>query len=149
MQAVADALIPIANIVMAWNTAQMQVVFDRWAERRSGAVSPTLVGRIAPTRTEDIVMRGIFRFPSKNMPTPCCRPGPPQKSMWWDNNRALARQRVFLTPVIAPKMRGPRIGRPKTISQRYDGEELGYIAAAISACTASGKLAGDGTPNTG
>jgi len=29
----------------------------------SGAVSPTLVGRIAPTRTEGINMRGIFRFP--------------------------------------------------------------------------------------
>ena len=63
MQAVADALSLIANIVMAWNTAQMQVVFDRWAERRSGAVSPTLIGRIAPTRTEGINMRGIFRFP--------------------------------------------------------------------------------------
>lgn len=63
MQAVADALSLIANIVMAWNTAQMQVVFDRWAERRSGAVSPRLVGRIAPTRTEGINMRGIFRFP--------------------------------------------------------------------------------------
>jgi hypothetical protein len=48
---------------MAWNTAQMQVVFDRWAERRSGAVSPMLIGRIAPTRTEGINMRGIFRFP--------------------------------------------------------------------------------------
>ena len=63
MQAVVDALSLTANIVMAWNTAQMQVVFDRWAERRSGAVSPTLIGRIAPTRTEGINRRGIFRFP--------------------------------------------------------------------------------------
>ena len=34
MQAVADALSLLANIVMAWNTAQMQAVLDRWAHRR-------------------------------------------------------------------------------------------------------------------
>jgi TnpA family transposase len=30
MQAVADALSLLANIVMAWNTAKMQAIFDRW-----------------------------------------------------------------------------------------------------------------------
>ena len=34
MQAVADALSLLANIVMAWNTAQMQTVLDRWKNRR-------------------------------------------------------------------------------------------------------------------
>ena len=34
MQAVADALSLLANIVMAWNTRQMQSVLDRWANRR-------------------------------------------------------------------------------------------------------------------
>ena len=34
---------------MAWNTAQMQVVFDKWGQRRNGAVAPELIGRIAPT----------------------------------------------------------------------------------------------------
>jgi TnpA family transposase len=63
MQAVADALSLLANTVMAWNTAKMQIIFDRWAQRRSGAVSPELIGRIAPTRTEGINMRGVFRFP--------------------------------------------------------------------------------------
>jgi TnpA family transposase len=63
MQAVADALSLLANIVMAWNTAQMQAVFDKWGQRRSGAVAPELIGRIAPTWTERINMRGVFRFP--------------------------------------------------------------------------------------
>jgi len=63
MQAVADALSLLANIVMAWNTAQMQAVFDKWGHRRSGAVPPELIGRIAPTWTEGINMRGVFRFP--------------------------------------------------------------------------------------
>jgi TnpA family transposase len=63
MQAVADALSLLANIVMAWNTAKMQGIFDRWAQRRSGAVPPELIGRIAPTRTEGLNMRGIFSFP--------------------------------------------------------------------------------------
>ena len=63
MQAVADDLSLLANVVMAWNTAKMQAIFDRWAQRRSGAVAPELIGRIAPTRTEGLNMRGIFSFP--------------------------------------------------------------------------------------
>ena len=63
MQAVADALSLLANIVMAWNTAQMQQALEHWAQRPSAAVPPELIGRIAPTRTEGINLRGIFRFP--------------------------------------------------------------------------------------
>jgi hypothetical protein len=63
MQAVADALSLLANIVMAWNTEQMQAIFDRWARRRNGAIPPRLIARCAPTRTEGLNMRGIFRFP--------------------------------------------------------------------------------------
>ena len=62
MQAVADALSLLANIVMAWNTAQMQSVFDRWRNRRQ-VIPPELTGRIAPTRIEGINLRGVFRFP--------------------------------------------------------------------------------------
>ena len=62
MQAVADALSLLANIVMAWNTTQMQAVLDRWANRRQ-IVPPELIGRIAPTRLEGINLRGVFRFP--------------------------------------------------------------------------------------
>lgn len=49
MQAVADALSLLANIVMAWNTAQMQAVLDRWSNRRQ-IISNELIGRIAPAR---------------------------------------------------------------------------------------------------
>jgi len=62
MQAVADALSLLANIVMGWNTHQMQAVLDRWANRRQ-IVPPELIGRIAPTRLEGINLRGVFRFP--------------------------------------------------------------------------------------
>jgi hypothetical protein len=41
----------------------MQQVLDHWAQRRSGVVPPELIGRIAPTRTEGINLRGVFRFP--------------------------------------------------------------------------------------
>ena len=47
---------------MAWNTAQMQKVLDHWAQRRGGTVPPELVGRVAPSRTEGINLRGVFRF---------------------------------------------------------------------------------------
>ncbi len=62
MQAVADALSLLANIVMAWNTMQMQSVLDRWANRRQ-VIPPELIGKIAPTRLEGINLRGVFRFP--------------------------------------------------------------------------------------
>jgi hypothetical protein len=41
----------------------MQQVLDHWAQRRGGAVPPELIGRVAPTRTEGINLRGVFRFP--------------------------------------------------------------------------------------
>jgi TnpA family transposase len=63
MQAVADALSLLANLVMAWNTMKMQSILDRWNTRRSTAVPPELIGRIAPTRTEGINLHGVFGFP--------------------------------------------------------------------------------------
>jgi hypothetical protein len=48
---------------MAWNTMKMQSILDRWNTRRSTAVPPELIGRIAPTRTEGINLRGVFSFP--------------------------------------------------------------------------------------
>jgi Tn3 transposase DDE domain/Peptidase family M13 len=67
MQAVADALSLLANIVMAWNTEKIQAIFDRWAKRRNGAIPPKLIARCAPTRTEGLNMRGIFRFPIRSV----------------------------------------------------------------------------------
>ena len=57
MQAVADALSLLANIVMAWNTVQMQRILG------SENVPSALIGRIAPTHIEGLNLRGIFRFP--------------------------------------------------------------------------------------
>ena len=62
MQAVADALSLLANIVMAWNIAQMRTALDRQVNRRQ-PVPPESFGRIAPTRIEGINLRGVFRFP--------------------------------------------------------------------------------------
>jgi TnpA family transposase len=64
MQAVADALNLLANIVMAWNTMQLQAVLGRWANRRQ-FIAPELTGKVAPTRLEGINLRGIFRFPTE------------------------------------------------------------------------------------
>jgi hypothetical protein len=63
LAAVGDALGLLANLVMARNTAQMQAAFDSLNARESIAVPPELIGRIAPTRTERISLRGVFRFP--------------------------------------------------------------------------------------
>jgi TnpA family transposase len=63
MHAVADALSLLTNIVMAWNTAQMQAVIDRWNNRRREQVPLKLIGRIAPTRIEGINLRGCLPIP--------------------------------------------------------------------------------------
>jgi hypothetical protein len=75
MQAVADALSLLANLVMAWNTMKMQLVLDRWNTRRSTTVPSELIGRIAPTRTEGINQsaRRVLAFPSSNTLNNCCR----------------------------------------------------------------------------
>ena len=71
LAAVGDALGLLANLVMAWNTAQMQAAFDRLNARKSAAVPPELIGRIAPTRTEGINLRSgaCSDSPSKPMPS--------------------------------------------------------------------------------
>jgi hypothetical protein len=63
MQAVTDALALLANIVMTWNTARMQSVIDGWKLKRGYVVAPALIAKIAPTRTEGLNLRGVFRFP--------------------------------------------------------------------------------------
>ena len=62
MQAVADGLSLLANTVMAWNTMQMQVVVNRWANRRQ-VIEADIMAKIAPTRLSGLNLRGIFRFP--------------------------------------------------------------------------------------
>jgi hypothetical protein len=42
---------------------KMQSVLDQWNARRSTAVLPEMIGRVAPTRTEGINLRGVFTFP--------------------------------------------------------------------------------------
>jgi hypothetical protein len=73
MQAVADALSLLANLVMAWNTMKIQSILDRWNVRRATAVPPELIGRIAPTRTEGINLCGVFSFPIEQYADSCCR----------------------------------------------------------------------------
>ncbi|URD45714.1 transposase (plasmid) [Pseudomonas sp. BYT-5] len=74
MQAVADALSLMANIVMAWNTSQMQAVLDRWSNRRQ-VIPPELIGKIAPTKLESINLRGVFASRLTAMLTKSCLRG--------------------------------------------------------------------------
>ncbi|MBC7710466.1 MAG: DUF4158 domain-containing protein [Rhizobacter sp.] len=64
IQSVADFLNLLANLVKAWNTMQMQQVLQGWPNRRQH-VAPELMRKIAPTRTEGINLRGVFRFPTE------------------------------------------------------------------------------------
>jgi hypothetical protein len=97
MQAVADALSLLANLVMAGNTTKMQPVLDRWNARRSTAVPPELIGRIAPTRTEGINLRGVFTFPIEQYQAQLLPSLPATKSraFWRLNGSSERRQRLL------------------------------------------------------
>ncbi len=71
MQAVADALSLLANIVMAWNTSQMQAVLDRWSNRRQ-VIPPELIGKIAPPGWRASTCGVCFAFLLTVMPTKSC-----------------------------------------------------------------------------
>ncbi len=55
---------------------KMQLVLDRWSTRPSTVVPPKLIGRVAPTRTEGIDLRGVFfsfpieQYTEKLLPSP-------------------------------------------------------------------------------
>ena len=74
MQAVADALSLMANIVMAWNTSQMQAVLDRWSNRRQ-AIPPELIGKIAPPGWKASTCEACSAFLLTVMPTKSCPRG--------------------------------------------------------------------------
>ena len=58
LTAISGALTLLTNIVMAWNTAQMQRVADaRWGSRGSSALA-----RISPVAFAHINMRGVLNF---------------------------------------------------------------------------------------
>jgi TnpA family transposase len=56
--AISGALTLLTNVVMAWNTAQMQ----RLAEARWGGRPPAALARIAPVAFAHINLRGMFNF---------------------------------------------------------------------------------------
>src|SRR5579863_4412765 len=63
MRSVADGLTLLTNIVMSWNTMQMQEVLNRWRVASQQPIPSRLISRIAPTRIEGINLRGVFEFP--------------------------------------------------------------------------------------
>ncbi len=71
MQAVADALSLMANIVMAWNTSQMQAVLDRWSNRRQ-VIPPELIRKIAPPGWRASACRVCFASRLTAMLTKSC-----------------------------------------------------------------------------
>ena len=83
MQAVTDALRLLANVVMAWTTAQMPNSLERWANRWH-IIPVELIGRIASTRLEGINLRGVFRFPIERYAalTPAVTNGGPKQALW-------------------------------------------------------------------
>ena len=59
----ATCLVGADCLILACGQSRKPPAVDHWAQRRGGAIPPELMGRIAPTRTEGINLRGLFRFP--------------------------------------------------------------------------------------
>ena len=98
MQAVVDALSLLANIVMAKH--RPDATGARPLPQRPQRC-PALIGRIAPTPTEGINLRGIFRFPVERYAD--------NPTVWRrceNTDRGVANR---LDAAIARKMRGRKI----------------------------------------
>jgi hypothetical protein len=67
LQAVTEALALLANIVMAWNTDQIQSVSDGWKAQRGCEVRPELIAKVAPTRLEGINLPRHLSIPGRNL----------------------------------------------------------------------------------
>ena len=76
MQAVADALSLLANIVMAWNTTQMQAVLDRWSNRRQVIPSELIGKKSRPPDWRASICEASFASPWTDMPIKSCRLAP-------------------------------------------------------------------------
>lgn len=62
MTAISGALTLLTNLVMAWNTVQMQCVTDRWLSEKNPFADSTVLAHIAPVHFAHVNFRGIFRF---------------------------------------------------------------------------------------
>jgi Tn3 transposase DDE domain len=56
------ALALVTNVVMAWNTHQMQVTLDRW-RAQGRPIDPKILHHITPMGFESINFGGILVFP--------------------------------------------------------------------------------------
>jgi Tn3 transposase DDE domain len=56
------ALALVTNLVMAWNTHQMQVTLDRW-RKQNREIDPQILHHITPMGFEGINFGGILVFP--------------------------------------------------------------------------------------
>ena len=67
MQAVADALSLLANLVMAWTTWRAQAVIDGWKALEPRLLTDdelaALMAHIAPSHFGNINFRGILQYP--------------------------------------------------------------------------------------
>jgi TnpA family transposase len=65
----------LTNIVIAWNTAHMQAVIDRWRKERM-VVDDDWLRRLGPVHFEHINFRGIFSFGVQRYAQALIRQGP-------------------------------------------------------------------------
>lgn len=69
MQAVADALSLLANIVMAWNTSRMQTALDRWSNRRRSVPRQNSSGASRRRASKASTCEASFASPWNAMPS--------------------------------------------------------------------------------
>jgi hypothetical protein len=61
-QSGALALALVTNLVMAWNTHQMQATLDRWRTSGGRNVDPAILSHITPMGFEKVNFDGVLAF---------------------------------------------------------------------------------------
>ena len=72
-RAISGALALLANLVMAWNTRQIQALAEKPNQRRPDVTDEDLT-LVAPVATSHINFRGMFSFPFEELGEPILRP---------------------------------------------------------------------------
>jgi hypothetical protein len=53
----------VTNLVMAWNTHQMQATLERWRRTGQRPVDPEVLSHLTPMGFEHIKFDGVLTFP--------------------------------------------------------------------------------------
>jgi hypothetical protein len=105
-----------ANLVMAWNTHQMQAALDRW-RAQGRRIDPQILHHITPMGFEGINFGGILVFPWSDTGHDCCRRVRRRPRRW-------SRKKPTDYPIQLPRLRARPKHTPQSLPSRPPAPDI-------------------------